>query len=73
MGNMSLTHGQRLIGQFNPADNDQVTKLKKLAAEMIDVILETELESKIQSSLQQEAINKVIDAQMWAVKQIFTK
>lgn len=73
MSNMSLTQGQRLIGQFNPADNDQVTKLKKLAAEMIDVILETELESKIQSSLQQEAINKVIDAQMWAVKQIFTK
>lgn len=73
MSNASLTQGQRLIGQFNPADNDQVTKLKKLAAEMIDVILETELESKIQSSLQQEAINKVIDAQMWAVKQIFTK
>ena len=73
MSNASLTHGQRLIGQFNPADNDQVTKLKKLAAEMIDVILETELESKIQTSLQQEAINKVIDAQMWAVKQIFTK
>lgn len=73
MSNASLTQGQRLIGQFNPADNDQVTKLKKLAAEMIDVILETELESKIQTSLQQEAINKVIDAQMWAVKQIFTK
>lgn len=73
MSNASLTHGQRLIGQSNPADSDQVTKLKKLAAEMIDIILETELESKIQTSLQQEAINKVIDAQMWAVKQIFTK
>jgi hypothetical protein len=72
--NDDLTLGQKLVGlNFNVGQNPQVHKSKLKCAELIDQLAEIEAESKLQSSIIDEAISQVLTAQMWVVKAITWK
>jgi len=74
-----LTYGQKLVGlTFNPGNNPDVDKIKKLSAELIDIMNDLR---KSQNTLHDGkgsegqrlcsvAITELQTAQMWAVKAI---
>lgn len=77
--NKSLSHGQKLVGvNFNPSQDPNVARLKELAAEQIDLLekihndrLTAAADSKADydtNTVHGEAIRRVMDAQMWTVK-----
>lgn len=72
----NLTFGQKSVGlTFNPDNNDEVTKCKRLYADIIDQLNELRnltniLEVKRLASV---AITEAQTAQMWSVKAITYK
>lgn len=78
MENRELTYGEKAVGlTFNPSQNEDVAKVKKLYAEIIDFHFDAR--AKIESGtpgageaarLHSVAITEAQTAQMWAVKAI---
>ena len=68
-----LTYGEKAVGlTFNPSNNEDVNKVKKLYAEVIDLcnnLLPTQAPSE-KARLFKIAITEAQTAQMWAVKAI---
>ena len=67
-----LTFGEKLVGKtFNPSNNPNVDKAKALCAELAD-LLEFHYRSVESTNLTgvvyRGAIDRILDAQMWAVK-----
>lgn len=71
---MSL--GKKLVGvNFNPSALTDVDKIKNLCADLIDLIAKHSgsVSSVNNNLICEEAILKVMDAQMWSVKAITWK
>jgi hypothetical protein len=72
-----LTFGQRAVGYtFNPSGDKAVAEIKRMYAEIIDLMDELRTENpygKEQARLCSVAITQAQDAQMWAVKAITWK
>lgn len=79
MENKELTYGEKAVGlSFNPGNNPDVDKIKKLSAQLIDIMDDLR---KSQNTLHDGkgsegqrlcsvAITEIQTAQMWAVKAI---
>lgn len=79
MENKELTYGEKAVGlSFNPGNNPDVDKIKKLSAELINIMDDLR---KSQNTLHDSkgsegqrlcsiAITELQTAQMWAVKAI---
>lgn len=67
--------GERAVGlSFNPSGDDKVTKVKKLYAEIIDLLHEDRGENRDERArLASVAITEAQGAQMWAVKAVTFK
>jgi hypothetical protein len=66
-----MTYGEKAVGlTFNPSNNENVDKLKKLYAEIIDTCdsLRKEAGQSEKGRLLSVAITEAQTAQMWAVK-----
>lgn len=70
-----MTFGETLVGvDFNPGGNEKVTQLKKLFAEIIDLIHDSDGSRSTQWYLvQDQAFTAALAAQMMAVKSITFK
>lgn len=77
-----LTFGEKAVGlTFNPGGDEKVSKVKKLYAEIIDIMndlrngkfTEEEVMSGEMARLASVAITEAQTAQMWAVKAITWK
>jgi hypothetical protein len=70
-----LTFGQKAVGlTFNPSGDEQVTKVKQLYAEIIDLLVADERPmSVMEGRITEVAINEAMTAQMWAVKALTWK
>lgn len=72
-----LSFGELLVGiEFDSANEDKVTKVKNLMAEIANIVLEeynAEGKSPIKSLLFDHAIGEIVSAQMAAVKVITFK
>ena len=70
-----LTFGEKAVGlTFNPSNNEDVDKVKKLYAQVIDILNEIRGEERNERArLCSTAITKAQGAQMWAVKAITWK
>lgn len=70
MGNQ--TFGEKAVGyKFNPSGDEKVAKVKKLYAEIIDLLNEDRGENHDERArLASVAITEAQGAQMWAVKAI---
>ena len=72
-----LSFGEILVGiEFDSANEDKVTKVKNLMAEIANIVLEeynAEGKSPIKSLLFDHAIGEIVSAQMAAVKVITFK
>lgn len=74
-----LTFGEKLVGlNFNPANDDKVSKAKRLCAELADMVhnelyeLDPDLNS-LKVKLHDHAIGEILNAQMNAVKVLTLK
>jgi hypothetical protein len=68
-----VTYGEKAVGlTFNPSGDDDVTRLKRLYAEIIDICdgLRTVASRGEKARLYSIAINEAQTAQMWAVKAV---
>lgn len=70
-----LTFGEKAVGLgFNPSGDTDVQEIKELCARLINKIEDRKLSRQNQSYLTHtvdgEAVRRLIDAQMWAVKSI---
>lgn len=73
---MSKLLGQKLVGiNFNPSSLSTVDEAKQKAAELIDLIHANMIDSISEESqlIHNEALRRIVDAQMWAVKAITWK
>ena len=73
---MKQTLGQKLVGiSFNPGGNIMVDAVKQNAADTIDLIQDSMQKAVSEESLMihNEAMRRIMDAQMWAVKAITWK
>lgn len=71
----NITAGMKIVGyDFNPSKNVTIDKLKLLFAEAIDemLLLKIDGNDEIQNMIIEEAIAKILDAQMWSVKGVST-
>lgn len=65
-----LSYGEKAVGlTFNPSGDETVMKLKKLYAEIIDILAVNHADSE-KSRLYHIAITEAQTAQMWAVKAV---
>lgn len=65
-----MTFGQKAVGlTFNPSGDDTVHRLKRLYANIIDILREAEADPRLTSI----AITEAQGAQMWAVKAVTWK
>jgi hypothetical protein len=66
--NDTLTFGERAVGlNFNPSGDPDVDRVKRLYAEIIDMLAVNHADSE-KSRLHHIAITEAQTAQMWAVK-----
>lgn len=71
-----MTYGEKAVGlTFNPSGDSKVQEVKKLYAEIIDIIINNAYNPEVSNtsemkSLSDEAIRQAQTAQMWAVKAI---
>ena len=66
--NDTLTFGERAVGlNFNPSGDPDVDRVKRLYAEIIDMLAVNHADSE-KSRLYHIAITEAQTAQMWAVK-----
>jgi len=70
-----MTYGEKAVGlTFNPGNNDQVDRVKKAYANVIDQLNEMRTPGQSESNrLISIAITEAQSAQMWAVKAITWK
>ena len=70
-----LSFGENAVGlTFNPSGDEKVIKLKKLYAEVIDVLNDDRGENRDERArLASVAITEAQTAQMWAVKAVTYK
>ena len=72
-----LSFGELLVGiEFNPSNDDKVSKVKSLMAEVANIMLESYEEngkSPIKSLLFDHAVGELVSAQMAAVKVVTFK
>lgn len=72
-----LTFGEKAVGlTFNPSGDEKVTKIKKLYAEIIDILADenpNNADVSLKGRILGRAINDAIGSQMWAVKAITYK
>ena len=73
--NKELSFGEKAVGlTFNPGNNEDVDKVKKLYAQVIDTLNEIRGEERNERArLCSAAITQAQGAQMWAVKAITWK
>ncbi|HAT1513822.1 hypothetical protein [Morganella morganii] len=72
----NITLGKKLVGiRFHPGGNIMVDAVKQNAADTIDLIHDSIQRATSEESLMihNEAIRRIMDAQMWAVKAITWK
>ena len=76
----SLTFGEQAVGlSFNPSGDEKVNRLKKLYAEVIDILNDDRTAASGEplrderSRLASVAITEAQGAQMWAVKAVTAK
>lgn len=72
----NITLGQKLVGiSFNPSSMPSVDEVKQKAAELIDAVHANMPDSTSEEALMihNEALRRIMDAQMWAVKAITWK
>lgn len=72
-----LTFGEKLVGlNFNPSNDDKVSKAKRLCAELADLV-EGEFQNNeltfLQSRLYDHTIGEILNAQMNVVKLLTLK
>lgn len=72
-----LTFGEKLVGlNFNPSNDDGVSKAKRLCAELMDLV-ESERQNKESSRLDnllyQHTVGEILNAQMNVVKLLTLK
>ena len=75
LGARPLTYGERAVGiNFNPSASPRVAQIKKLYAQIIDILAECrDLAGKGEAArCMSVAITEAQTAQMWAVKGITT-
>lgn len=69
-----MTYGEKAVGlSFNPGGNPKVDEVKKLYAQIIDLLAEENpinSETSLKGRILGRAINDAMGAQMWAVKAI---
>ncbi len=73
---MSKTLGQKLVGiSFNPSSLLVVDEAKQKAADLIDIVHANMIDSTSEEAqlIHNEAIRRIIDAQMWVGKAITWK
>lgn len=64
-----MTKGEYRVGiTFNPSNNDQVARIKRAAADLIDLIQEIPMRDGEIERLRALAVTDVESAAMWAVK-----
>jgi hypothetical protein len=72
-----MTYGEKMVGfTFNPSGDKKVEKIKRLFAEVLDLLQEKntcQLTSMNEAKLKDSAVSEIISAQMWAVKYITYK
>ena len=73
-----LTYGEQLVGiSFNPSNNEKVDRIKRLCAELADIVNEHQIgkggKSNLQHHLYINTIGEILNAQMNAVKLITFK
>ena len=78
METKELTFGEKLIGlTFNPSGDDKVYKVKRLCADLTDVLYDDIPEDGERTFLQDQLFNKaifdILDAQMTSVKLLTLK
>ena len=75
--NRQLTFGEKLVGlNFNPSNDDRVSKAKRLCAELADLLNDDRQEretTKLESLLFPQTVGKILDAQMNVVKLLTLK
>lgn len=71
-----MTYGEKAVGlTFNPGGNQKVDEVKRLYAEIIDIVINNAYpveggKTTEMQALSTEAIRQAQTAQMWAVKAI---
>ena len=73
---MDKSLGQKLVGvNFNPSSLSTVDEIKQTLAEIIDLVHDSieNVASEEALMIHNEAMRRIIDAQMWAVKAITYK
>lgn len=72
-----LTFGEKLVGlNFNPSNDDKVSKAKRLCAELADLLNDDRAEretTQLESLLFPQTVGKILDAQMNVVKLLTLK
>ena len=72
-----LTFGEKLVGlNFNPSNDDRVSKAKRLCAELADLLNDYRQEretTQLESLLFPQTVGKILDAQMNVVKLLTLK
>lgn len=72
-----MTFGEKLVGlTFNPSGDQKVQKIKELAAEMADLLEQTnksQESSYLSNTFYGGAIRRILDAQMYSVKFLTNK
>ena len=72
-----MSFGEKLVGlTFNPSGDQNVQKIKELAAEMADLLEEVERtreNSYLGNTFYGGAIRRILDAQMYSVKFLTNK
>ncbi|MGI3464041.1 hypothetical protein ACRU22_12085 [Providencia stuartii] len=73
---MNKSLGQKLVGiSFNPSSLSTVDEVKQKSAELIDLVRDSMESATSEEALMihNEAMRRIVDAQMWAVKAITLK
>ncbi|HEK3185709.1 TPA: hypothetical protein ACXM4F_003273 [Proteus mirabilis] len=73
---MSKSLGQKLVGiNFNQSSLSSVDDVKQKAADLIDIVHANMIDSASEEAqlIHNEALRRIIDAQMWAEKAITWK
>jgi len=72
-----MTYGERLVGlNFNPSNDDKVSKAKKLCADLIDLLHEdfhSREQSGLAATLFEHTLGEILNAQMNVVKVLTLK
>lgn len=76
-GTRELSFGEKLVGlNFNPSNDDKVSKAKKLCAELADLLNEdfhSRGQSGLAATLYEHTIGEILNAQMNVVKVLTLK